>query len=228
MNGSLHAGHAFTISKSEFAAGYARMLGKRTLFPLGYHCTGMPIKACADKLVKEIEMFGKNFEGCPVGEVTEDAKSNETPAPTQETKTDATKFHTKKSKAAAKTVKAKYQFQIMLSLGIPLEEIHQFSDPQKWLNFFPPLAKRDLTNFGARIDWRRQFVTTDANPYFDSFVRWQMIHLKNMGKIKFGKRYTVVKNNRPNVFDTTTEFCQSIVQKMVKRVSIMIGALERE
>jgi leucyl-tRNA synthetase len=45
MNGSLHLGHAFTISKIEFAAGYQRMLGKRVLFPHGFHVTGMPIKA---------------------------------------------------------------------------------------------------------------------------------------------------------------------------------------
>jgi len=44
MNGSLHLGHAFTISKIEFATGYERMLGKRALFPHGFHCTGMPIK----------------------------------------------------------------------------------------------------------------------------------------------------------------------------------------
>lgn len=44
MNGSLHLGHAFTISKIEFGAGYQRLLGKRALFPHGFHCTGMPIK----------------------------------------------------------------------------------------------------------------------------------------------------------------------------------------
>lgn len=45
MNGSLHLGHAFTISKIEFAAGFERMRGKNVLFPVGYHATGMPIKA---------------------------------------------------------------------------------------------------------------------------------------------------------------------------------------
>jgi leucyl-tRNA synthetase len=44
MNGRLHLGHAFTLSKVEFAAAYERMLGKRVLFPQGFHCTGMPIK----------------------------------------------------------------------------------------------------------------------------------------------------------------------------------------
>lgn len=28
------------------------------MFPFGFHCTGMPIKACADKLKWEIENFG--------------------------------------------------------------------------------------------------------------------------------------------------------------------------
>ena len=43
-NGSLHLGHAFTISKIEFAAGYNRLLGKRVLFPHAFHVTGLPIK----------------------------------------------------------------------------------------------------------------------------------------------------------------------------------------
>src|SRR6201747_176259 len=79
----------------------------------------------------------------------------------------------------------------MQAIGIPMEEIHLFADPQHWLEYFPPLCQRDLTNFGARIDWRRSFVTTDANPYYDAFVRWQMIRLKELKKIKFGKRYTI-------------------------------------
>lgn len=44
MNGPLHLGHAFTISKIEFATGYQRLLGKRALFPHGFHVTGMPIR----------------------------------------------------------------------------------------------------------------------------------------------------------------------------------------
>lgn len=204
VNGTPHAGHSFTASKLEFSIGWARMKGLRALYPQGYHCTGMPIKACADKLVREIEMFGQEFERCPLDEVAppkveENHKPGEAngapppPAPVQETtKEDVTKFTAKKSKAAAKVnVNLKYQFQIMLALGIPIEEIHRFSDPQYWLEYFPPLWKRDLTDLGCRVDWRRSMVTTDANPYYDSFVRWQMNRLKEMGKIRFGKRYTV-------------------------------------
>ena len=59
MNGRLHLGHTFTLSKSEFAVGFQRMMGKKCLYPFSFHCTGMPIKACADKLKREIEDFGK-------------------------------------------------------------------------------------------------------------------------------------------------------------------------
>lgn len=207
MNGTLHAGHSFTVSKVEFTAGFARMQGKRVLFPLGFHCTGMPIKACADKLTEDVRKFGKNFER--YDEETSGPDSTEpAPAPTQaETKEDITKFTSKKSKAAAKGVKLKYQFQIMLALGIPKEEIHKFADAEYWLKHFPPLCKQDLNNFGARIDWRRSFVTTDVNPYYDAFVRWQMNRLKELDKIQYGVRYTVYspKDGQPCMDHDRTE-----------------------
>ena len=90
-----------------------------------------------------------------------------------------------------KTVKAKYQFQVMLSLGIPRDEIHKFADAQYWLHYFPQLWQEHLSGFGCGIDWRRSFITTDANPYYDSFVQWQMRRLKELGKIQFGKRYSI-------------------------------------
>ncbi|UNI19942.1 Leucine--tRNA ligase [Purpureocillium takamizusanense] len=196
MNGVLHAGHTFSASKVEFAAGVARMQGKRALFPMAFHCTGMPIKACADKLVNEIKLFGQDFSG--YSEEDEAADGSAVPAGKAK-KEDLTKFTTNKSKANAKTAKLKYQFQIMKSIGIPREDIHLFADPQYWLKFFPPLAIRDLSSLGCRIDWRRSFVTTDANPYYDAFVRWQMNRLKELNKIKFGKRYTIysIKDGQP-------------------------------
>lgn len=145
-------------------------------------------RACADKLINEIKLFGQNFEGYKDEEVEEEKPAAPAPSAHRE---DVTKFKATKSKAASKVVKMKYQFQIMRALGIPTEEIHLFADPQYWLKYFPPLCERDLTNFGARIDWRRSFVTTDANPYYDAFVRWQMNRLKELKKIKFGKRYTI-------------------------------------
>jgi leucyl-tRNA synthetase len=90
-----------------------------------------------------------------------------------------------------KTIKAKYQFQVMLSLGIPQTEIHRFADAQHWLHFFPQLWQEHFSGLGCAIDWRRSFITTDANPYYDSFIQWQMRRLKELGKIRFGKRYSI-------------------------------------
>eukprot|EP01018_Ginkgo_biloba_P037915 Gb_05996 [translate_table: standard] len=45
------------------------------------------------------------------------------------------------------------------------------------------MAKEDLKLLGLGVDWHRSFITTDINPFYDSFVRWQMRTLKNMGKI---------------------------------------------
>ena len=195
-NGRLHVGHAFSWTKVEFHAGFARMKGVNVLWPQGYHCTGLPIKACADKLAKEVQMFGQHFENYK----EEDQPVVETAAPAaKKEKEDVTKFTAKKGKANAKAVKMKYQFQIMQAMGIATDQIHLFADTAHWLEHFPPLVKNDLSNSGCRIDWRRQFLTTDANPYFDAFVRWQMNRLRELNKIKFGKRHTIysIKDGQP-------------------------------
>ncbi|XP_069892406.1 leucine--tRNA ligase, cytoplasmic [Dipodomys merriami] len=185
MNGRLHLGHTFSLSKCEFAVGYQRLKGKRCLFPFGLHCTGMPIKACADKLKREIELYG-----CPPDFPDEEEEEEE-----MSVKTDdiiiKDKAKGKKSKAAAKAGSSKYQWDIMKSLGLSDEEIVKFSDAEHWLEYFPPLAIQDLKRIGLKVDWRRSFITTDVNPYYDSFVRWQFLTLRERNKIKFGKRHTI-------------------------------------
>ncbi|KAH8834105.1 hypothetical protein DL96DRAFT_1666957 [Flagelloscypha sp. PMI_526] len=198
MNGSLHLGHAFSISKIEFAAGYERMLGKRVLFPHGFHVTGMPIKAAADKIVRELELFGQDLENFEEVQRRLEAEAEEQErqrelqaAEPQGAGAPADKVKGKKGKLAAKSTGLTYQFQIMESIGVPRSDIKKFADPLYWLTYFPPIAVQDHNAFGSRIDWRRQFMTTPANPYFDSFVRWQINKLHDLGKIKFGKRYTI-------------------------------------
>ena len=104
---------------------------------------------------------------------------------------DPTKFAAKKSKAAAKTGKQATQWGIMQASGIADEEIPSFADSMHWLEYFPPLAKRDVALLGCQVDWRRSFITTDVNPFYDSFVRWQFNTLKKLGKIVKAKRYAV-------------------------------------
>ena len=175
MNGRLHLGHSFSLSKCEFAAGYQMLKGNVVLFPFAFHCTGMPIKACADKLKSEIARFGNPPQFPRLEDAIEPVEHGAGV----------------KSKVAAKTGNFKYQWQIMRSIGLEDHEIPDFQDPQHWLTFFPPHAIKDLKRMGCRIDWRRTFITTDANPYFDSFVRWQFEKLKKLDKVQFGKRHTV-------------------------------------
>ena len=60
--------------------------------------------------------------------------------------------------------------------------------PDWWLTYFPPLAMRDIAALGCGVDWRRSFITTDANPYYDAFVRWQFWTLKRKGLVVKDKR----------------------------------------
>ncbi|MBZ3870364.1 Leucine--tRNA ligase, cytoplasmic [Sciurus carolinensis] len=185
MNGRLHLGHTFSLSKCEFAVGYQRLKGKNCLFPFGLHCTGMPIKACADKLKREIELYG-----CPPDFPDEEEEEEEIGIKTEDVII-KDKAKGKKSKAVAKAGSSKYQWGIMKSLGLSDEEIVKFSEAEHWLDYFPPLAIQDLKRIGLKVDWRRSFITTDVNPYYDSFVRWQFLTLRERNKIKFGKRYTI-------------------------------------
>ena len=81
---------------------------------------------------------------------------------------------------------------ILRSMGLSAEECVLFTDPVYWLQYFPPLGKKDLIRFGTGVDWRRTFLTTDYNPYYDSFVRWQFHKLRANGDfIAFGKRPSI-------------------------------------
>eukprot|EP00878_Enallax_costatus_P010085 GHUV01010526.1.p1 GENE.GHUV01010526.1~~GHUV01010526.1.p1 ORF type:complete len:350 (+),score=86.81 GHUV01010526.1:75-1052(+) len=189
MNGLLHLGHAFSLSKLEFAAAYHRLCGKRVLFGQGFHCTGMPIKACADKLDRELTAYG-----CPPRFPTQqDEEEEQQPAANGDAgaPVDPTKFVGKKSKAQSKKGPGATQWDILKRSGIQEEDIPQFRDSSHWLHYFPPLAERDLRAMGCGVDWRRSFITTDMNPFYDSFVRWQFWTLYRQGKIVKDKRYAV-------------------------------------
>lgn len=80
----------------------------------------MPIKACADKLKREIETYGcppifPGEEEVIVAALKDDVEIKD-------------KSKGKKSKAVAKAGGAKYQWTIMQSLGVPEEEIKNFAE----------------------------------------------------------------------------------------------------
>uniref|UniRef100_A0A8C8ZGY8 leucine--tRNA ligase n=1 Tax=Prolemur simus TaxID=1328070 RepID=A0A8C8ZGY8_PROSS len=162
MNGRLHLGHTFSLSKCESI--------------LVDH---------KNKKLKEIELYG-----CPPDFPDEEEEEEEINVKAEDIII-KDKAKGKKSKATAKAGSSKYQWSIMKSLGLSDEEIVKFSEAEHWLDYFPPLAIQDLKRMGLKVDWRRSFITTDVNPYYDSFVRWQFLTLRERNKIKFGKRYTI-------------------------------------
>eukprot|EP00941_MAST-03F_sp_MAST-3F-sp1_P005238 g5238.t1 len=196
MNGRIHIGHFFTALKADFAAGFQRLQGKDVLFPFAFHCTGMPIQAAANKLKREIEDFG--IDKCVSGEFDGGAKAaakaeKAKAGLTMEQKLAAagTGPKGKKTKLAAKQGKTVWQWQILQKNGLSNEEIPKFVDAEYWLKYFPPLGMADLKRAGTTVDWRRSFITTSTNPYYDSFIRWQFRVLKESGKIAFGRRPTI-------------------------------------
>lgn len=286
MNGLLHIGHAFTLTKSVFAAHFHRLLGKKVLHPFGFHCTGMPIQAAANKLKREYETYGmpyptfppgrptpKEVEGamvvddsgvtlvwkappctgqkaikayhvhmklgegdfkevcqCPqpdaetlkaqgkkvickakfddsgscVYKVTLELEDGSFGPESKESDEVSVLAQSKDKKAAggppgkrvakkilAKTGDAAFQWEILMAMNLKAEELPPFVDPNHWLEYYPPLGVRDLKKFGAPFDFRRSFITTAVNPFYDQFIRWQFRKLKAGNKIGFGKRPTM-------------------------------------
>mmetsp|Transcript_66053 Transcript_66053/g.157950 ORF Transcript_66053/g.157950 Transcript_66053/m.157950 type:complete len:1191 (+) Transcript_66053:118-3690(+) len=288
MNGLLHIGHAYSLTKGIFAAQFQKLLGKKVLFPFGFHCTGMPIQAAAQKLQREYELYGSPYPTFPAGrpipqEDDGDDESTVTLAwkPPPSTGKKAIKCHhllmrvgdgefkevatveqpsaeqlkvqkgkvvfkapvqsggccyvvsveledgsscpkSKESdvvvvdaagaavtaqpkdgkkgggggKKVAKKILAKtgdmaWQWEIMRAMGMDEDMIPEFKVPEHWLSYYPPLGVRDLQRFGVPVDFRRSFITTSKNPYYDSFIRWQFRKLQKGSKIGFGKRPTI-------------------------------------
>lgn len=99
---------------------------------------------------------------------------------------------------AAKRVKEREpkQIKIMQDMGFTENDFSKFEKPEYWIEFFAPEFKKDFENAGLSIDWRREFFTTQLNPRYDKFIRWQLEKLRE-------KNY-VVKGKFPVVFDPKT------------------------
>lgn len=153
-NGRLHLGHGYTIAQVEFAMRYQKLNGKNILFPFGFHGTGMPIIACAEKLKESLLQYDIN-------------------------------------NIDILTLPKNDQIRILFEMGINQNEITKFVDPYYWITYFPKMAIDDLKRLGVCVDYSRSFVTTDLNPHFDSFVKWQFNKLHTNGYLKFGKKCIV-------------------------------------
>jgi leucyl-tRNA synthetase len=217
-NGHLHIGHAFSLTKAVFRAQFERHQGKNVLFPFAFHCTGMPIQAvrlfvvhvlllirnlvktergltirivlfsqAANKLKTEIELYG-----CPPRFPEEDPTVRaQMEAELAAVAVSKDKSKGNKTKLVQKTGTGVVRQWNILAKMVPLDDIPKFQNALHWLTYFPPLGVDHLMNFGAGVDWRRSFITTVVNPYYDAFIRWQFETLRAKDKIRFGKRNNV-------------------------------------
>jgi len=94
-------------------------------------------QAAADKIVREIELFGDDFENF--------GNEEDEPAVSSTSKGAAAGKATK-GKLQAKSTGHTYQFQIMESIGVPRSEVKKFADPHYWLEYFPPIAVVSLVS----------------------------------------------------------------------------------
>jgi hypothetical protein len=104
--------------------------------------THLSLQASADKIIREIELFGPDFERyeqvqAELDQAAEE-KDAELVAPGGAPVVDKSKG--KKGKIVAKSTGFTYQFQIMESIGVPRADIKKFADPLHWLTVFPPIA----------------------------------------------------------------------------------------
>src|SRR3989344_2698191 len=73
------------------------------------------------------------------------------------------------------------QINTLKLMGFKDEEIPAFKDPIHWVKTFSREAEKDLRAYGMSIDWRRAFITTDLNPRYSKFIKWQFNTLKKKG-----------------------------------------------
>ncbi len=95
--------------------------------------------------------------------------------------------------------KEKIQWENMRKMGFSDAEIEQFADPTYWATYFPLQAAQDYRTMGLSVDFRRSFITTELNPYYDLFIQWQFRKLKEKGLVEIGKHPVVwcLKDNSP-------------------------------
>ncbi|KAJ7584789.1 hypothetical protein C8J56DRAFT_949029 [Mycena floridula] len=124
----------------------------------------MPTKESADKI--EIELWSRFRKFRPSrAELDQQAEEKE--------KAKMSRMHLQtiqgqEGKIRAKSSSLTYQFQV--HWGPDSLELKQTADPGlHWLTDFPPIS---ITYFSSQ--YRRQtFMTTLANPYYDTFGRWE-------------------------------------------------------
>ncbi len=128
------------------------------------------------------------------------------------------------------------QMKLMKDMGFSDPQIRKFADPEYWIKYFPPENRKDLQRIGLSIDWRREFFTTELNPHYDKFVRWQFNKLKEKNYVIKGK-FPVVWCTKDNTIvqdhsriegegETPQEFC--LVKHRLENKKYIVTATLRQ
>ena len=78
------------------------------------------------------------------------------------------------------------QLRALEQMGITGELAASLAEPQAWFEHFPERFQEDLQALGLAVDWRRSFITTDQNPAYDTFIRWQFNRLREGDYLRKG------------------------------------------
>lgn len=87
-----------------------------------------------------------------------------------------------------KKLKENGQIMRLLKMGVNIDIIKNFTDPNYWIKYFSKKAKDDLIKFGINIDFNRSFITTNEDPYYDLFIKWQFDRFYKDGHLYFEKK----------------------------------------
>jgi leucyl-tRNA synthetase len=60
----------------------------------------------------------------------------------------------------------------MKGFGLSDEDIAKFQDSHYWVDILSSLAKKKLKVFGLGCDWKRLFIMTGVNPFYNALFRW--------------------------------------------------------
>jgi leucyl-tRNA synthetase len=66
----------------------------------------------------------------------------------------------------------KFQWEFMKGFGLSDEDIAKFQDSHYWVDILSSLAKKKLKVFGLGCDWKRLFIMTGVNPFYNALFRW--------------------------------------------------------
>lgn len=90
---------------------------------------------------------------------------------------------------------SKLQYNILKYYKLSHDEIVKFVDPLMWVKYFSQEGFNDIRSFNLMVDLDRSFVTTDLNPFYDSFISYQFEKLHQLGLLKYGTRNSIYSPN---------------------------------